>query len=282
MRMQLFEELQPITPVRKGFRGGQIQFHDLMAGNEGRAENYGLQLVDVFDEYSTPQHRHNFEQVRVMLDGEFGFGPGQVQKKGSAGYFCEGTYYTQHGVGRSTTLLLQIGGPSRQGFMSRQQLRRGIDELAVRGTFSDGVFSWLDPSGKKHNQDSYEAVWEHVHGKPVAYPKPQYLAPVLLEPERFSWQAVGQGTQAKELGAFAGCGLSLAQVRVVAGASFTPHAADQNLLMFCQEGAGRCGDSAYRRWTTIEVQRGEQVALPATSASEWFVFRLPEFTAAAA
>jgi tripartite-type tricarboxylate transporter receptor subunit TctC len=37
MRLQAFEELSPIEPVRQGFRSGRIQFHDLMAGEGGDA-----------------------------------------------------------------------------------------------------------------------------------------------------------------------------------------------------------------------------------------------------
>ena len=279
MRLQLFEDLKPIVPVRQGFRSGEIQFHDLMGGTEGTAENYGLQLVDVFDKFATPRHRHNFEQVRVMLDGSFGFGPEQVQHKGSVGYFCEGTYYTQNAEGRSTTLLLQIGGPTGQGFMSRQQLRRGIDELSARGQFADGIYTWFDGQGKKHNQDSFEAVWEHIHGRPVAYPKPQYAAPILLEPERFAWRplASSPGASERELGCFNSHGLRLAQLQLKAGASHTLDAAEQALLLFCLEGAGTAEGQRYARWTTLEIGRGETARLAAASASEFFVFGLPRF-----
>jgi hypothetical protein len=277
MRIQAYEDTPAIMPARNGFRSGEIRFHDVMSGTEGTPENYGLQVVHVLDRYATPQHRHNFEQVRVMLDGEFGFGPGQVQRKGSVGYFCEGTYYTQNGDRPSTTLLLQMGGPSGQGFMSRAQLLRGIAELRERGSFAEGVYTWVDEQGKKHNQDSYEAVWEHVHGRRVAYPKPQYLGPVLLEPERFAWKPAQPGVDVRELGAFNGCGLSLVQWRLQAGAEFTPDASQQPVLLFALEGSGRAADQDYRRWTSLEIGRGERVALAATSATEWFAFRLPGF-----
>lgn len=277
MRLQAFEELSPIEPVRAGFRSGRIQFHDLMSGTEGAPDNYGLQLVDVHDAFATPRHRHNFEQVRVMLDGSFGFGPGQVQHKGSVGYFCEGTYYTQAAEGRSTTLLLQLGGPSRQGFMSRSQLRQGIETLAARGTFADGIYTWNDGQGKKHNQDSYEAVWEHIHGKPVVYPRPQYQAPVLMEPDRFAWQPAGPAASQRALGTFNGFGLRLAQLRIGAAGVHAWDSAQRTHLLFCLEGEGEANGAAYRRWSTIEAAPGEKLALSATSDTCFFVFTLPSF-----
>jgi hypothetical protein len=279
MRIQAFEALTPVEPVRSGFRSGRIQFHDLMGGQEGTPGNYGLQLVDVHDAFATPRHRHNFEQVRVMLEGSFGFGPDQVQHKGSVGYFCEGTYYTQDAQGRSTTLLLQLGGPSGQGFMSRSQLRRGVEALASRGRFEDGVYSWTDEHGKKHNQDSYEAVWEHVNGRPVAYPKPQYGAPVLLQPERFGWRSAAPGVSQRELGCFNGLGLRLAQLRLEPGAAWELDTTAQAHLLFCLEGGGRANEWDFRRWTALEAARGEPLRLSATCVTEFFVFGLPRFDA---
>lgn len=42
-------------------------------------------------DYHAPRHRHNFEQVRVLHDSEFGCDAGLSQQAGSVGYFPEGT-----------------------------------------------------------------------------------------------------------------------------------------------------------------------------------------------
>jgi quercetin dioxygenase-like cupin family protein len=279
MRLNTLEQCPLVQPARKGFRGGSIGFRDLMVGQEGSVNNYGLQMVHIDEAYSTPQHRHNFEQVRIMLEGAFSFGPGLEQHEGSVGYFCEGTYYTQKDMGKSITLLLQIGGPSQQGFMSRMQLRRGIEALSNQGNFADGVFTWHDSQGKKHNQDSYEAVWEHVHGRPVRYPKPQYRGPVLLEPERFAWREIGQGVQRKHLGTFNEYGLQLSQIKLAAGVHLTLETSEQAQLLFCTSGEGSLGGSAYGRWSSAQVSRGESAILSASAVSEFYVFGLPDFSA---
>jgi hypothetical protein len=277
MRLNTIEQCPLVKPVRKGFRGGNIAFRDLMTGTPGTPGNYGLQMVVIEDEYHTPQHRHNFEQVRVMLEGSFGFGPGLVQQEGSVGYFCEGTYYTQKGDGHSITLLLQIGGPSGQGFMTRADLRQGIDDLSQRGIFNDGVFTWLDDAGKKHNQDSYEAVWEHVNKRPMQYAKPQYLGPVLMEPARFAWRHVQPGVRQKKLGRFNDLGLTLSMLQLDAHATYTPDTSAQPQLMFCIQGQGQIEGQSYDGWSSAELAQGESVGLYARAASEFFVFGLPQF-----
>ena len=277
MRLHTLEHCPLVTPVRKGFRGGNIGFRDLMTGQAATPGNYGLQLVHIEDEYHTPQHRHNFEQVRIMLEGSFSFGKGLIQHQGSVGYFCEGTHYTQKGEGRSVTLLLQIGGPSQQGFMSRAQLRTGIDQLSERGKFEDGIFTWIDEAGKKHNQDSYEAVWEHVHGTSIVYPKPQYLAPVLLEPSRFTWRMLSAGVYNKALGTFNGYGLKLSQLQLEAGAQLTLDTSARAQLLFCKIGEGNLEHETYGPWSSAEIEVGESISVVAKSKSEFYVFDLPDF-----
>jgi hypothetical protein len=278
MMIRTIEECPLVTPVRKGFRGGSIGFRDLMQGVEGSPNNYGLQMVHIDGEYFTPRHRHHFEQVRVMLEGSFSFGEGFEQHQGSVGYFCEGCYYTQKDLGKSITLLLQIGGPSKQGFMSRTQLRGGIETLAHKGEFNDGVFTWHDGNGQKHNQDSYEAVWEHVHGRSIEYPKPQYRSPVIIEPERFSWRRLSDGVTARQLGTFTEYSLGLQQMQFDAGARGAI-GATQSTLIFVMTGSGTVNQAPFARWSTIRLGAGEVATISASAMSELFVFFLPDFAA---
>jgi hypothetical protein len=266
-------------PRGNGFRGDGIAFHDLQVGAEGEPDNHGLQLVEVSGGYATPRHRHNFEQVRVMLEGSFGFGPGLVQHPGSVGYFCEGTYYAQDGAGRSLTLLLQVGGPSRSGFMSRRQLREGIAALREKGEFKDGIFTWYDAQGIKRNKDSYEAVWEHVHGRPIQYAKPQYSAPVLIEPERFAWVPMPgrDGAFERSLGRFNERGLGLAQVRFGAEVETALPRSLHVRLYCCIEGAGTIEGRPYERLSSMRVEAGETPWVRATRETVFFVFDLPRF-----
>jgi hypothetical protein len=287
MKIAHFNDIPEATPVKRGFRGGDIRFKDLLLGVEGRPDNYGLQWVTVDGAYYTPQHRHNFEQVRIMIEGSFGFGPGLIQEPGSIGYFCESTYYTQKADERSVTLLLQIGGPSGAGFMSREQLRKGIEELSTRGQFNDGVFTWHDNQGKKHNQDSYEAVWEHVHQRKLNYAKPQFNGPILMRPECFAWVDVASGVSKKLLGRFHERGLELSQLKLKANTSFVLPTQEQAHILVCIEGHGNIGLSTndqsvsaqnhYLIWTSIACDKGEAVSIQATHDSVFWLFGLPTF-----
>lgn len=280
MRIVRFEDVPPIEfKGADGFRGGDIRFRDLLAGTEGAPDNYGLQWVEVDDAFATPRHRHNFEQVRILLEGEFGFGPGQVQVAGTVGYFCEGTPYTQDAKGRSVTLLLQVGGPTGQGFMSRRQLKAGIAELSRRGTFRDGVFTWTDDTGRKHNQDSFEAVWEHAHGRRVRYPKPQFDGPVLMHPDRFEWHELpgAPGVRVRRMARFHGHGLEIAQLRLDAGATHAIDARAQGWLLHCESGEGTVGDAGWSPRTSIECARGDVVRLVARTGSTFWMLGLPTF-----
>jgi quercetin dioxygenase-like cupin family protein len=256
-------------------RAGGVSFRHLLAGDDGAPDNYSLTLVQVNERYETPRHRHNFEQVRVMLEGRFGFGPGAVQEAGSVGYFCEGTRYTQRGEGPSTTLLLQCGGASGAGYMGFDALQRGSAELASRGRFADGVFSWLDAAGKKHNQDGYEAVWEHVHGRRLVYPQPRYQAPVIVWPEHFGWLPWTRGAALKRLGQFNERGLGVALWRLDPGAALVMEPASRRELLFVR--SGTLG-SALPAGSAIEVRPGETLGLRAgESGAELVGFSLPRF-----
>jgi hypothetical protein len=53
MKTVQFHDVTPSVPVRQGFRGGSIQFRDLLVGIDGTPNNYGLQWVEVDVEYHT-------------------------------------------------------------------------------------------------------------------------------------------------------------------------------------------------------------------------------------
>jgi hypothetical protein len=260
-------------------RPGGVAFTHLLEGEEGALDNFALMLVHVAERYHAPRHRHNFEQVRLMLDGEFGFGPGMKQAAGSIGYFCEGAFYTQDGTGTSTTLLLQVGGPSGQGYMSNRQLRAGVQALQQQGSFHDGVYTWHDLQGVKHNQDSYEAIWEHVMGSPVRYEPTRFQGPVLMSPDHFGWVADGHHPvlSIKHLATFHECGLQLAGYRLASG-SRAPLGVDmRRTLAYVLSGEGSLEPGVpIRAGSAFELAAGESVSATAWGEGlEMIFFGLP-------
>ena len=110
-----------------GHRGGTILFKRLLEGSRGDPGNFELSLARADGDYFTPRHRHNFDQIRVALEGSFNFATKRDLAEGTVGYFPEGTFYgPQEARERSVILLLQFGGASGDGFMSYDELEAGF------------------------------------------------------------------------------------------------------------------------------------------------------------
>ncbi len=276
--MQIAHRETARTGGAAAHRGGGIGFTYLLDGNPAARDNFSLSIVQFDDEYSTPRHRHNFEQIRVMLDGEFSFGPGRVQRPGSIGYFCEGGPYTQKGVGRSTMLLLQLAGPGGEPYMNHDAVRRGGEELAARGRFENGVYTWLDDAGRRHNQDGYEAVWQHVIGRPVSYCAPRYADPLIIDPQAFAYLPLAAGVEARTLGVFNERGTAIRMLRLAEGARWEFHDAAQGWIFFALAGAGLANDQAWQMSSAFHVEPDEQLVISASTASEIYAFGLPSFS----
>jgi hypothetical protein len=248
-------------------RDGGIVMRHLLHGVENTPGNYALMLVEA-ENYRAPRHRHNFDQVRVMLDGEFGFDRGQVQRAGMIGYFTEGTYYTQDGEGKSTTLLLQSGGASGAGYMSDRQLRGAIAELATHGRFEHGVYTRFDERGQKHNQDGYEAAWEHVRGRAIEYPAPLYDAPILWHEAAYPWQPISQNdVSVREFGSFTAKALSISQYQVRPsqnGGAFRVPTLDRERLLYVSAGRGYIGEETIKQGSAIAIDANEVTEIAVT------------------
>ena len=271
----------PDTAERRGdsaHRPGGINFISHLKGNENKPDSFDLMTVFTNSDYYTPRHRHNFDQIRIMLKGSFQWNPNSVQQEGMVGYFTEGTMYTQKGLDDSATLLLQVGGASGEGYMNYDQMQAGIRELQRQGEFREGIYEGKDASGNPVKRDGYEAIWEYVFGRKIEYPKPRYEAPVMLWPDRFDWaETDNKGVHRKNLGVFNERGLELAQWRLQAGAGCMPGAGDRPSMLYFLSGDGWVGAESYRQGTAVYLDIGETAELQAKTTSELYLFGLPTF-----
>jgi hypothetical protein len=272
------------TRGKSEHRPGGIGFIALLQGEPNTIDNFDFSISITTDDFFTPRHRHNFDQVRYILSGEFSFDRGRVQKSGQLSYFCEGTYYEQKGVGYTETLLLQSAGASGSGYMSFDQLYSTARKLLDKGKFEDGVFTWLDAEGKKHNVDGYQAVWEEVNGRKLTYPKPRYDAPVILNPENFAWvpYAGAPGVTIRELGHYHERGLEVAQISVPVGGSVTTVASPGRALLFVEHGIGTANGEKLLKHSAVRVDKGESVVVTAEEPMILVRLRLPYFEQAMA
>lgn len=251
-------------------REGHIAFKRLFEGTPGTAENYTFTLVRIVGGYHTPRHRHNYDQVRWCLSGSIDYGQGRAVKAGQVGYFPEGTPYGPQDITEQDAIVLQCGGASGQGFLTGAELRAGRERLAAKGRFERGVFVRDEPGGRR-NQDGYEAVWEEMMGRPLAYPAARFSEPVVMDPTAFAWQQAGPALARKHLGTFGERRLALEVWRIGAGGVLELPPGPALHLVYGISGAAR--DMAW------EIAAGEPGRFAFEDAAELFVIALPPLPA---
>jgi hypothetical protein len=246
-----------------------------MTGEPGTPGNFSLELVHTTDSFFSPRHRHNFDQFRYQVAGEFDFDRNGKMQPGILGYFPEGTAYgPQSSSVDSLVLTLQAGGASGNGYMTQEQMEGAMDELKRRGRFEKGVYRRNEGEPGKRNVDGYQAIWEHVHRRPMTYPEPRYHDPIMMNPEHFQWVPVAgsPGVCEKLMGVFTERGTSARFLRLEPDAK--ARAAGRSLA-FVTKGEGRLSGERFRACTTVFCERDEEALFEATAPSEILVLGLP-------
>lgn len=275
-------EATPWGPART-VRGGRIVFKELLRGAEKTPTNFSLVLADTDVTFKSPRHRHNFDQIRITLEGSTNFGPRHNIEVGDVAYFPEGTSYgpqNQELVGKgSLAMVIQFGGASGNGYMSQRELFEGQERMRAFGDFEGGVFRRkVAVPQERVNQDAYEAIWEYQNGRPVEYPQPRMTEPVHFRAAHLPWTDVQPGVQWKELGSFTERTIRLACLKLDAGAAYQPKAEGQERILFVTEGSGRFGGGeTWAKHTAVHLAADEAPSMTATAATEALVLFLPRF-----
>jgi len=270
-------ELESVPMVdRPHVREGVLRTRRILTGEPGTPDNFSLQL-SFTPTYSSPRHRHNFDQVRFQLEGDFDFALDGAMKPGSVAYFPEGTHYgPQSCQTGSSTLVLQFGGASGSGYLSAEQYEQAAAELAKRGTFAKGAYTQVRPDGAKINKDAYEAVWEEVNGRPLKYPDERYLRPVFMNPAGFDWIPLEdqQGASCKLLGEFSERRTRISMFKIEPEACLQ---LEEHSIYFVVAGAGTVDLKAFKRHATIYLGAGDQATAVASEPTELLHIGLPSF-----
>lgn len=272
----------PWTPT-EGVRGGVIEFKTMLEGEEGSPDNFALMLANTDVSFKSPRHRHNFDQIRLGLTASTNIGPRRNLEPGDLAYFPEGTYYgpqNQEETGEgSVCMVVQFGGPSGSGYMSKRELFEGFRRLQQQGEFAGGVFRRHAPAeGERKNQDSYEAIWELHNGRPIAYASPRYLEPVLIRHTGFAWQPDPErpGVARKHLGSFTERDIAVTLLRLDAGVACVLPPSAQGRLLFCCAGEGDIEPAeGWSLHTALHLAPGEAPALRARTVTEFLMLQLP-------
>jgi hypothetical protein len=266
-------ESRTLTTLNNQIRDGVIRAVRILEGEPG-PDNFSLKLVNIEGDFFSPRHRHNFDQVRLQLEGKFNYDNDGCLTPGVIGYFPEGTRYgPQNSKGVTWNLLLQYGGASGSGYTDESEEERAAMALKEKGKFEKGVYTHLKADGTKVNQDAYEAVWEYVNGRPLVYPKERYERPVFMNPAHFDWVPLkGQpGVETKLMGVFSERETKIAFFKIDVGASLK---LEDNSLYFITSGKGDSNAEAVGKHSTLYLKRGENGVLAATTLLECLQLKL--------
>jgi hypothetical protein len=260
-------------------RGGGIDFVRLHQGIRSTPGNFEFSVITTNADYATPRHRHNFDQIHHILSGRHQWGPDQWMPTGSIGYFTEGCFYGPQRGGPATQLALQFGGASGSGFMGYDDLGRGNRELAERGTFDNGSFTWVDDAGKQHRSDGYEAIWEHVNETKLTYPEPRYDKPIIIYPDAMQWRSTAEpGVNRKHAGTFGERCVSVGLVGLAAGTSHAVEAGGTTVLQYLLSGTVTIdGGAGQAPGSAIKWVAGDRGMLTSIDSATLYEIRLPEF-----
>ena len=61
--------VQAATDATTAVRGGDREFKSLLVGDDNAPDNYRLLFVRQSGKVRVPRHKHNFDQIRVCLEG---------------------------------------------------------------------------------------------------------------------------------------------------------------------------------------------------------------------
>ncbi|HUK60605.1 MAG TPA: hypothetical protein VLV50_15350 [Stellaceae bacterium] len=282
MKIVQGEELQWTRGLEH--RGGMFHFRNLMEGEQGSIDNFQLSMGRAGGDFYSPRHRHNFEQVRFQLAGELDFARDGKMKTGMVGYFPEGMAYgpqSQDPESQPMTIVLQMGGASGSGYLSRAEVKAGMDALQSEGEFKDGVFRRRAEVPGKRNVDGYQAIWEHVNKRPMTYPQARYSRPFMMDPANFEWIAVAgaPGVSEKFVGTFTERRTSARFLRLDPGTTFE---AEGRSLYVALKGHGSVAGETLQPLTTLYLRHGEQATITAREPVELLHLGLPDLRGIAA
>ena len=257
-------------------RGGTFHYRHLLVGKPGTLGNFQFSIGQQDGDFASPRHRHNFDQFRFQLEGTMNFDRNGKMGAGTFGYFPEGAPYgPQSSEGRSVTAVLQFGSASGSGYLSQEEVDAGTEELKKFGTFKDGIFRRNDDVEGRRNVDGYQAIWEHVHGERMEYPKPRYRDPIMVDPANYEWLPVAgmPGVSERPLGTFTERQCAATLIKLARGATYRAEGRSVYLIV---SGSGILHDQPFRQYTALHLDEGEETDMVARDETEIVRLVLPD------
>lgn len=279
--MRISEAASSETGQVGSMREGKLVQKFLLTGEDGSPNNYLLNVgLTGSGGWGTPRHRHNFDQIRYVLKGKYPVSPHKVMGEGSVAYFPESVHYgPQDRPEGLEMMVIQFGGASGAGFLSTPQREAANDRLNAKGTFKDGIFTWIDDKGQKHNMDGSAACFEEAMGTKLTFAPARYDDVVVMEPSAASWiPTATPGVSTKLLGTFTERNTRITLMKLEAGATFNTGTRSQIEVLFMGTGSITVDGKTYGDKTAIELLPTDQpVDIKAEAESVFFTVTLPQF-----
>jgi hypothetical protein len=268
------------VPLVRGLehRGGTFHSRTLAEGVPGTPGNFKFSLSKLGTDYSGPRHRHNFDQYRFMIEGESDYGQDGPLKAGMLGYYPEGVHYgPQVNKTEIFCAVLQFGGASGSGYLLPREVKAGMEELKAFGEFKDGIFHRNEGVPGRRNSDAYQAIWEHMHGREMVYPKGRYDAPIMMDAANYQWAPVkgAKGVAEKLFGVWTERRTSARLLKLEAGARYEVEGRGVYLVL---SGAGSCAGKPLKQYTTVYLDQGESATLEAGEMTVFLHYGLPDLS----
>jgi hypothetical protein len=262
-------------------RDGVLEQKFLLTGNDESPNNYVLNVGRAgAGGWSTPRHRHNFDQIRYVIKGMYPYAKGKSMPEGWIGYFPESVYYgPQDRPEGLETMVCQLGGASGNGFLSVERREAANEALKSKGEFKNGVFTYTDENGQRHNKDGSAACFEEATGQELTFAKPRYDDVILMDPSAYEWVAdKAPGVSVKWLGSFTERNMRLGFIRIDPGAVLAAGEQPSIEVLFMTKGQVRLGDRRYGQHSAFEFQPHEgPIALRAEEPTEFLRIVMHQF-----
>jgi hypothetical protein len=262
-------------------RSGTLDQKFLLEGDDDSPNNYLLNVgVTGSGGWGTPRHRHNFDQIRYVLKGEYPVSPNKVMDEGSVAYFPESVHYGPQARPQGLEMMvIQFGGASGSGFLSTPRREAANEALQAKGEFKDGIFTWIDEKGQKHNMDGSAACFEEATGKKLVFSPPRYDDVVMMDPKAYAWVNTGKpGVSTKLLGTFTERLTNIRFIKVNAEAKYNTGSRSQIEILFLSKGKITINGKTYGEKTGVELLPSDpSVDIKANEDSVFLSVTLPMF-----
>ncbi len=262
-------------------REGKLDQKHLLFGEDGSPNNYDLNMgLTGGGGWRTPRHRHNFDQIRYVIEGTLPYTENDVLEQGWVGYFPESVHYgPQERAEGLRTMVLQCGGASGGGYLSVAQREATNAELAKTGEFKKGLYHYTDDNGVAQSKDGSEAIFEHATGGKLEFASPRYTDVIAMNPAAYDWLPQGDtGVAEKWLGRFTERDLRIGFLRLDAGATYQAGRFPSIEILFQINGQVTAGGEKYGPETGYEFLADEgPVPVEAVEPTEFLRVVLHKF-----